>query len=372
MFNILPKQIKFVLNKYTKSEEEKKEALLNIYFITDQKDFYLDVYLEDSLLKKFKEFKNRSHPGEIIDINIYNEVIFYERRLNYARIDEPAWEEDILVSNLIEIEIINKNIYCAEKKKGISLEDIRNELKSRNKCISFIFKYGKIFSFRNFDEYNPLTKFIDEKSKIEKIDFETLDDKDAVYFLNDWLYNHLISLNLKYYKKKNHRLFFFHSKNINKVIYWYDPISKKRKEWTVVQNRTSHYLNVGAEINITKYQYKFIMIIVPKLLFSKDGEDLLKSECKKKFELKYRKVFVKNDYLRRWFYMLLSFIKKEEIQTEQTDILKFLEEKTDNLVKYHRKIFLDKNVVKFKEPFTIQTNFKPNNESKKNNSKERK
>ncbi len=71
---------------------------------------------------------------------------------------------------------------------------------------------------------------------------------------------------------------------------------------------------------------------------------------------------MKNDFLRRWFFMILSFIKKEEKQLEQTELNKFSNNNKPNNRKIKKKYFLDEEAILFKDPFIFKANFRPNNE----------
>ncbi|MFX0188520.1 MAG: hypothetical protein ACFE8A_12390 [Candidatus Hodarchaeota archaeon] len=363
LFDFLPVKLKNYLNKITKSDIIRKELLNNIYFIVGQRESFLDLYIEVKLLNKFKEFKNKFKPDDFVDFQLYNDVIFNERRLYYAKIYEPIWEQDILISNALEFNLNKRIIYYTEKSKGVSFNKIRYYLKRNNIFISFLFKFGKIYSFQNFDKNNPLTKFIKDNSYITEIEFEKLDKSDKITFLNDWIYNYLHYLNLNCYKKKNKRIFYFHCKNRDKIINWRDPKSRKKKEWKVVQNRGAYYLNLAAEISVNIYNDIYFIIISPRLLFSSNGENIFRSEEIRKIETKYRKSFMKNDFQRRWFYVFVSYIKQEEKQTEQTEIIKFFKKKPMKFEKYKKKKFFDINHAIFKDPLVIHANFKPNNES---------
>ena len=362
LYNSLPINVKNYFKNKINPKLEKEGLVSNIFFIVGQRDSFLNMYVDNKLLQRFKEFKINFDSNEFVEINLYNEAIYHERRVQIAKINEPVWEPDVLISNTLEMKLSSNFVSYTKLKEGVSKKDIRDFLKSSKLFMSFFIKGKNLYSFQKFDNQNPLIRFTVSEAPNQKIEFNALFSQDKINFLNDWIYNYLCYLNLKYYGLNYKRIFYFHKRRRNKNIFWRDPSSSKRKEWKVVQNRSTHYLNVAAEISAKCYNNIYMLVIKPRLLFTKDGETLLSSEDIQFIETRYRKSFMKNDFLRRWFFMILSFIKKEEKQLEQTELNKFSNNNKPNNRKIKKKYFLDEEAILFKDPFIFKANFRPNNE----------
>jgi len=364
LFKKLPVKIRALLTNKNFLKDEIRHIFSNISFITGQKPSFLNPYISNNLYIKFREFKNYYNPGENIEIHKFNDEIFYEKRLMNSRLYEPAYEKDIIVSNMLEVEILKNNLYSADVKKKILKNEIQDHLKSNKNRISYLLKYSKIFCFHNFDKKNPLTQFIKEDAKIETINITELDINDYIQLLNDWLYHYLNCIGLRYYSNQRKRYFYFYSLNGNKFINWNDIKSKKIKEWRVVKRTENFYENLGAEINFKGYKGKYYILIKPRLFFSINGRMLLEPRIMREIERKYRKKFMKNDFLRRRLNVLVSYIK-QDITESQLKLSDFV-----NIdIKLHKRIkerrFFDKDLVKFKSLIKLEANFKPNVEKRK-------
>ncbi|MEJ2252034.1 MAG: hypothetical protein P8Y97_20535, partial [Candidatus Lokiarchaeota archaeon] len=141
----------------------------------------------------------------------------------------------------------------------------------------YLYKYGNIYCFHEFSDENPLTEFIDKKSKINTIELNKLEDRDIIWILNDCLYHYLNNIGLKYYRRKANRYFYFFSKGRDKKISWYDFNTRTIKKWPVVIKSDNFYKNLAAKIRFKRFQGRFILIINPRLLFTSDGIHVLKS-----------------------------------------------------------------------------------------------
>jgi len=359
-FELFTNKIKNYIKKRLDSDEKIINFIRKLNFLVDRKENYMLTFIEEDLLNKFKKVKAQYEPGDIIEFKDFNEAIFYDKRLMFSKIDEPKKEQDILVSNTMELKINVNKIYYAEKKKSLSNKNINEVLKESPLKISYFAKYGNIYSFRELNKRNPLTKFCKTSSQVAEIKFTDLEDKDQVYFLNYWLYNFLLNLGLRFHKKKNKRLFYFYAYNEGKTIKWYDPNSKSIKNWDVVKNRGNFYSNVAAEIRVTKFSDIFFVVINPRYLFSNDGAHLLSAQEINYIERKFRKSFMKNDFLRRWLYVFVSYIQQKEKQTDQIKMDSFLTSQA--ITKKKRYKFLDKSMVSIGEPISITAQFRPNKE----------
>jgi len=361
---ILPAEIRELIKKNNFTEKEIEILFTRIYFYTGQKDSFLEPYIDDNLLNRFKKFKSSYNPGEIIDIAKFNEEIFYEKRLMNSRIYEPAYEKDILIPNILEINLLKNTLFYVNKKGGIINSKIQEYLKENQQRISYLFKYGKIYCFHDFNKSNPLTKFIEEGAQIETIDLNDLDEKDRVQLLNDWLYNYLNHLELRYYRKKNKRYFYFCSEGVDKYINWYDPRVRRIKEWRVVKKTKNFFENLGAEINFKTFEENFFIIIKPRLFFTMNGKILLNPNSIREIERTYRKLFMKNDFLRRRLCVFLSHIKGDIKEKKQQTQFVFSEKKgkSEEIIKKWK--FHD-DKLNFKDLIQLEANFKPNIEATK-------
>lgn len=367
LYNMLTRQSKESLKKEGFSIKEIVATFSNIYFFTGQQIYFLKVLIDLGLLKKFKEFKDKQAIGEFIKIIEYNELIFHEKRLAFSIIENPAFEKDILISNTINIELNKDRIFSANHRKGLMKSDLDDEFRKKNLSIAFLMKYGKIYSFQDFNNRNPLSKYIEFSSKIKVIRIEQLKIKDQINFLNDWLDKYLRFLGLEFFRKKNISYYYFQKYSKNKVIDWYDPKAQKIKEWTVVEFRQTHYKNVAANIRFKKLKDKFLIFIIPRLTFTSDGKELLKQHDIRSIERKYRKPFMKNDFLRRSFHMWVSFIKNDieryKSKKKQTSIISSISSTESE--KMNKKLrFFDLKVMKLKDVVELEASFKPNNESR--------
>jgi len=361
----LPAKIKTILKSHDFTKNEIKIILSHIYFFTGRITTFLDPYIDENLFKKFKEFKNDFEPGEKIDFVKFNEEIFHEKRLMNAKVYEPAYEKDLLISNILGVEIPQKNLYVADKKGKLLDSEIKEYLRESKQRISYLFKYGKIYCFHNFDERNPLTQFIDNNAQIDITDLKNLDENDRIRLLNDWLYNYLNYLGLRYYRRKNKRYFYFCSEGEDKYINWYNPKTRKIREWSVVTRIENFYKNLAAEIKFRTFEGRFFIIIKPRLFFSMNGMTLLRADKIRNIERKFRKSFMKNDFLRRRLYVFNSFIRGDIKEKKQQRIIEFLEKKgVDETITENWK-FYDKDLVMFKELIQLEANFKPNIEASK-------
>lgn len=355
----LPVKISILLKNKNFLKDEIGHIFSNISFFTGQKSSFLNPYINNDLYIKFREFKNYYNPGESIEYHKFHDEIFHEKRLMNSRLYEPAYEKDVIVSNMLEVEILKDKIYCAEVMNRILKREIQYDLKSNKTRISFLLKYSKIFCFHNFDNKNPLTQFIKEDANIETIYISDLDINDKVQLLNDWLYHYLNYIGLRYYSRKGKRYFYFFSLNRNKYINWNDVKSKKIKKWRVVKRTENFYENLGAEINFKGHEDKYYIIIKPRLFFSINGRVLLEPRIMREIERKYRKTFMKNDFLRRRLYVLVSYIKQDIIENQ----LKLSDFVNNNIKLYKRskeRRFFDRGLVKFKSLIKLEANFKPN------------
>ncbi len=352
--DILPNIVKRLINsKFSIREQE--DLIEKISFLSEENETKLNIYIDKGLLNTFKSFKNKFKPGETINFELYNEKVFYDKRLQFSRIDEPAKGHDTLISNAIELNLNSESIFYEEKRKSVTLEDIRNEMYNSRKKLCFLNKYGNLYSFQKFTSSNPLTQFIKTPIQSKEIKFQELDIRDQIYFLSDWVYNYLKFIGLRYHKLKSKRIFYFYDFDKEKTINWYDPKTNKFKKWDVVKRRGNYYSNSAAEFRVTKFDNKYLLIINPRYLFTTDGVTLLNSRDIKLKERKYRKSFMKNDFLRRWFHLFLSTVHRKS--NPQKDLFSFLKPK-----KRSNNIFLDVKKVKINEPLSIEINFLPNNE----------
>lgn len=358
----LPVKIRILLENKNFLNDEIENIFSNINFFTSQRSSFLNPYINNDLYNKFRKFKEYYNPGENVEFHKFHDEIFYEKRLLNSRLYEPAYEKDVIVSNMLEVELLKDNIYYAEVKKGTLKNEIQNELKSIKTRISFLLKNKKIFCFHNFDKKNPLTQFIKEGTNIETIYVGDLDINDKIQLLNDWLYNYLNYIGLRYYSRKHKRYFYFYSLNRNKYINWNDAKSKKIKEWRVIKRTENFYENLGAEINFKGYEDKFYIVIKPRLFFSINGRMLLEPRIMREIERKYRKKFMKNDFLRRRLYVLVSYIK-QDMKEYQLKISDFINNSIKLYKRTKERTFFDKDLVKFKSLIKLEANFKPNIES---------
>ena len=113
---------------------------------------------------------------------------------------------------------------------------------------------------------------------------------------------------------------------------------------------------------------KLIIFIIPRLLFSKDGVHILPNSESKNIDRKFRKPFVKNDFLRRRFLVWYSFIT-HQVKTKQLKLFQSIKKINPfsgqiNINKVQIK-FNESKLIKFGSPIEILANFKPNNEFKK-------
>ncbi|MFX1457216.1 MAG: hypothetical protein ACFFDB_17765, partial [Promethearchaeota archaeon] len=330
LYEKLPVKIKTILNRSNFTQNEISLIFSRIFCLTSQKSTFLDPYIDEILLKKFKEFKDKYNPSEIIEFIKFNEEIFYEKRLKKSRVYEPAIEKDLLLSNILEVDISKDTVYCARKKEKLVNNEIQEFLKKDKLRISYLLKYRKIYSFNNFDNSNPLSQFLKEGVKIEKLNLKDLDKNDRIRLLNDWLYHYLNHIGLKYYRMRNRRYFYFWSKGKDKYIDWFDPKAKKVKEWRVVKRTPNFFENLGAEIKFKEINMNSFIIIKPRLFFSVNGSVLLSSDRMREIEKSYRKSFMKNDFLRRRLFVILSYIKGIVPQIRQQEIFNY----TRKRVKY--------------------------------------
>ena len=197
LYDELPAGIKKLLNRSNFSNAERNNIFSKIQFITSRKSSFLNPYIEDTLLKKFKEFKNEYEPGKYIEFILLNSEIFHENRIKKSRIYEPAYEKDTLISNILEVDIPDNTIYCAEKREKLVNKEIQDFLRPKRIRISYLLKYGKIYCFHNFNTKNPLTQFLKKGANIQKIYLDDLDDSDNVQLLNFWLYHYLNYIRFK-------------------------------------------------------------------------------------------------------------------------------------------------------------------------------
>jgi hypothetical protein len=355
----VPVGIKKLLNKSNFSYEERNKIFSKIQFITSRKSTFLDPFIDNTLLTKFKEVKNRYEPGELIEFNLIDGEIFHEKRLSKSRVYAPEYQKDMLISNILEVEIPEKTIFCAEKKDKLVNKEIQDFLKPKKIRISYLLKYGKIYSFQNFDNVNPLTQFLKKGAKIQKINIDELDDSDKVQLLNFWLFHYLNYIRLKPYRK----YFYFFSHGKDKYIDWYDSNARKIKNWKVVKKTENFFENLGGEIKFQTFENKFFLIIIPRLFFSINGELLLDPQTIRNIEKTYRKSFMKNDFLRRRLYVLISYIRGDVIQKKQQPILNFKDKPIKKTRVRKEWKFLDKAKVKFKGLIKLEASFKPNIES---------
>ncbi|MHA1253686.1 MAG: hypothetical protein ACTSRP_27210, partial [Candidatus Helarchaeota archaeon] len=362
LFKLLPNQIKKFLRSNGFSNKEIEEVLPSIIFITGQKESFLKPYIDLKLLEKFKSFKDGQKPGTFIDILKYNMFIFREKRLKYANIEKPAFEKDILISNVLEVDLNKEIIFYAKHKKGLEKKFVEEELQKNKILIAFLMKNGNIYSFKDLNNKNPLTNYLDPTSSVNKMKFNQLEPKEQIQLLNDWLDKYLRFLGLNIFKFKRKKYYYFHYKNNNLIINWVEPKTKKIKEWKVVENRRTHYKNLAASIQFRKFDNNILLFIVPRLTFTSDGENILEQHEIRKIELKYRKNFMKNDFLRRVFHMWASFIKNDMDKEKHQTYFK----PHDNVKKFPLKKrfkFSDLKILNLKEIIEFEVDFKPNNES---------
>lgn len=360
----LPANFKRFLENKRISETKIKQMFSNIFFLTSKTQNSIKHYLDQDLFKKFKELKENNKSGQLIDYIIFSDDIFHEERLKRAFIDEPAREYDQLISNILEVEIRKKTLFYAPRNKKKEIKNIQSNLKKKKVRICYLYKYGNIYCFHEFSDENPLTEFIDKKSKINTIELNKLEDRDIIWILNDCLYHYLNNIGLKYYRRKANRYFYFFSKGRDKKISWYDFNTRTIKKWPVVIKSDNFYKNLAAKIRFKRFQGRFILIINPRLLFTSDGIHVLKSNEISRIERSFRKSFMKNDFLRRRFNVIISYIKKEIPKKNQLIINRFLNEKENKRIGKDNWKFWDENLIKFKNLINLEADFKPNIEAK--------
>jgi len=361
LYDELPAGIKNLLNKSNFSETERNQIFSKIQFFISRKSNFLSPYIDETLLTKFKEFKTKYEPGETIEFNLLNNEIFHEKRLITSRIHEPAYEKDTLISNILEVDIPDKTLYCAEKKDKLVNTEIQDFLRSKRIRISYLLKYGKIYCFHNFDAKNPLTQFLKKGANIQKINLDELENSDKVQLLNFWVYHYLNYIRLipsgKYY-------YYFFSYGNDKYIEWNDTKARKIKKWKVVKKTENFYENLGGEIRFQTFEDKFYLIVIPRLFFSTNGRFLLNPQITRNIEKTYRKSFMKNDFLRRRLYVLVSYIRRDVKEKKQLTVFDSVNKSTtENKVKMKWR-FLDKEIIKFKRLIELEATFKPNIEAR--------
>lgn len=357
LYDELPARIKKLLSR---KNAERNLIFSKILFITSRKSTFLDPYIDDTLLTKFKEFKNQYEPGECVEFTLLNSEIFHEKRIIKSRVYEPAYEKDLLISNILEVDIPDKTIYCAEKREKLINKEIQDFLRPKRIRISYLLKFSKIYCFHNFNKKNPLTQFLKKGANIQKIYLDDLDDSDKVQLLNYWLYHYLNYIRLKPYRN----YYYFFSYGNDKYIDWYDVKARKIKNWRVVKKTENFFENLGGEIKFQTFENKFYLIIIPRLFFSTNGQLLLNPQTIRNIEKTYRKSFMKNDFLRRRLYVLISYIRGDVKEKKQQSLYNF----KDNSIKEQKARnewkFFDKDIIKFKDLIKLEASFKPNIEAR--------
>lgn len=364
----LPKQVKDKLKEKKLNEREVDEILSDIELITKQGKNLLEKHLNKELYQKFLQLKNEFKPGNPLSYNQFTDSIFSELRRQNARVFEPAQERDEIICNALEVIKLPKVVWSGKLIEDMGQSDLYKYLSTRPKWISCLIKYGKIYTFLKFNNQNPLVHFVDSSKEIKKEKFDNLEDNDAIALLNKWLRGYLIDMGLKYYPQDNKIYYYLISENEERTLNWEDFYSDppKYKSFKVVGAHGDDYYNQAARIYFRKYGGKFIVFICPRLLFTDDGKTVVPTHKIKRYERKYRQIFMKNDYLRRRFLLWVSILKKKiKEEPKKRELEEFNNSKPrPKRKKYVKTKSLEGAFIEFGTPIKLIANFKPNIEAK--------
>ena len=206
-----------------------------------------------------------------------------------------------------------------------------------------------------------ISQFSDIEYNFEKeIYLDDLDDSDKVQLLNFWLFHYLNYIRFKPYLN----YYYFFSYGNDKYIDWYDAKARKIKNWRVVKKTENFFENLGGEIKFQTFENKFYLIIIPRLFFSTNGQLLLSPQTIRNIEKTYRKSFMKNDFLRRRLYVLISYIRGDVKEKKQESLFNFKDKSIKEQKAGKEWRFFDKDIIKFKDLIKLEASFKPNIETR--------
>jgi len=366
----LPSQVRAKINELNIQKKELRSYFDQILFFDrfPEQDYNAIKNRRTGTFSRFMKILNKIEPMKEFDYAKILNFLYKKIREGKYKIFQPEIGSDEIIINHIRIASLPEVIYMAGCSDLFSRGQIRNELIMKGVDVPFIIKEGYLYTCLEYNDRNPLTDYIRTPPEIKTVRFGEVCQDYIVEFLNSWIEKYLNDLGVCSKKDGNSIFFYFSSDNDEKILRWKDPYTIRkeyRTEAVITHSRGQRYFyHYGAEIFVRCYDSQFFIVILPRVVFTKDGKTLLPSQRRRELERSYRKAFNKNDFLLKRFLMWRAVLKKEFVgEKARYEFLEIMNPITrvQNKIKVRIR-FLDGSGIQIEDPLKITAAFRPNDD----------